>query len=220
MAARNCLLPLPNFETEVHHQPFSQVQSHRMTTKKSHNASPMHAGCPLQLVVRNSAFSDRASEDVRYRRFSLMSIHGANYHSENPRNQQPVMLIAPSEVVLASGRESSGSWWWFSDAWSKASKRANVGDRPRTTLDCSIRELTLGFQPFQGISLTSPTVQAVSPTRGNCLRPHASRLSRTWTRPQGGRRRRAVSFGDGRRRSSGQQAIAQGMSYTCPKCKG
>ena len=25
---------------------------------------------------------------------------------------------------------------------------------------------------------------------------------------------------DGLRRSSGQQAIAQGMSYTCPKCKG
>ena len=56
--------------------------------------------------------------------------------------------------------------------------------------------------------------------RRNSLRLRASRLSPTWTCPQGGRRRGAVSFGDGRRRSSGQEAIAKGLSYTCPKCKG
>jgi hypothetical protein len=56
--------------------------------------------------------------------------------------------------------------------------------------------------------------------RRNSLHLRASRLSPTWTRPQGGRRRGAVSFGDGRRRSSGQEAIAQRMSYTSAKCKG
>jgi hypothetical protein len=43
----NCLLPLPNLQAEIHHKPFSQIQSHRMTAKKSHNASPMHAGFTL-----------------------------------------------------------------------------------------------------------------------------------------------------------------------------
>jgi hypothetical protein len=97
----NCLLPLPNLEAKVHHKPFGQIQSHRMTAKKSHNASPMHASCTLQLVIRNSAFNDRASEKIRYRRFSLTSVHDANYHSKDRPNQWPVMLVTSSEVVLA-----------------------------------------------------------------------------------------------------------------------
>jgi hypothetical protein len=88
MAAHNSLRALSELETEVHHKPLSQVQSHRLiATEESYDAGALHPGFTLQLVVRNSAFSNRTFEEVRYRRFSLTSIHGANYHSKDRPNQ-------------------------------------------------------------------------------------------------------------------------------------
>jgi hypothetical protein len=102
MAARNCLLPLPNLQSEIHHEPLGQVQSHRLiAAEESDDAGPLHASCTLQLVVRNSAFNDRTFEQVGYRSFSLTSTHGADYHSMNLPDQWPVRLITPSEVVPA-----------------------------------------------------------------------------------------------------------------------
>ena len=103
MAARNCLLPLPNLEAKVHHKPFGQVQSHRLiAAEESYDAGPLHASCTLQLIVRNSAFNDCPFKQIGYRRFALTSVHGANYHSGNLPDQWPVMLVTPSEIVLVS----------------------------------------------------------------------------------------------------------------------
>ena len=92
---------------------------------------------------------------------SIVPTRGVSAPTINDALQTPASCFAegaPAELTVTGGR------WFLSGCYRNGSQRRTLGVQGR--------RLTIGSSQFQGISHTSPTVQAISPTRTGILYVH------------------------------------------------